>query len=338
MTIHPAGILRILRRQEHVTLVITALLYTVHLPPLTSIGSDSSSLQPSMGSQNVANLRRKLLPALYRPRRIKRHVLFDMRPITPVQCAALQTSHCYLTAPNRDCSDPDVGLWIDCAIEAGPPDVAEILRRVAGLNASRGVSLQLFGPRQFPDSMFSPARDLVIALSISNFTNLNLFMLEHLDLPQLQGLYIQNCAGVIVQANSLLAFSSLKLFAAKSQTTFSSIEQNPFEKLSSLVHISLEAGFDLSTPLPKLLTQQLRLFHCGPQYRWLRDFLDQHPALVTETLWGSVFNTGGINSMPFDQSALFIPVNCIGTKDDFVAEPCTCAFSTWRERGILVVE
>ena len=229
----------------------------------------------------------------------------------PRECAALKTDSCQMIVPNVKCSYEFFGFFSDCKF-APNYEVAIFLSKMAQLNASRGLSLTLHGPRNFSASVFAPVKNVLVSLDIWDFPGIKLssFRSAEGNFPVMQGLRLGRCSDIEIQRTDLRVFPALRVFSLWSGSTVRSIEPGAFDELPYLRHINFEQGFDTSKPLPQTALDHLRLLHCDPQNTWLRVFLRERPYLIAGKVSGAFYRVGGVDSSIISINDISIPVDC----------------------------
>lgn len=203
-------------------------------------------------------------------------------------------------------------MWTWCDRYATATEIRDFLNLVASLNASRGLFFTVAGKWTPLPDMFTRVANILLYLTIWDYPNLTLsvFQRASIHLPQLVALQLWSCSNIEVRQSDFTAFPALREFMAGGQSTFKSIQSNSFDNLLHLRHLTIEQGFNLNQTLPLALAAQLRLLHCSPEYRWLRDFLDERPFLIAAKGIGEIWNMGGMASEAHAINDNFISFDC----------------------------
>ncbi|OQV17208.1 hypothetical protein BV898_08701 [Hypsibius exemplaris] len=187
--------------------------------------------------------------------------------------------------------------------------------QVGSLRASRGMFFQLHGKRRFTEQMFDPVADILVSLTISEFPqfSVTLFASASIKLTTLQRLDFWKCQGIVIQRNDFLPFPSLRYLSFIGGSTIASIEENAFDSLLYLRHITFE-GFDTSSELSSGLRSHLNLLHCSVEYKWLGDWLQRRSYLILPKKSDEIYSVGGISHGEVTKANTFIPVDCASSK------------------------
>ena len=235
-----------------------------------------------------------------------------MKPVTPSECADLKTDSCGMYPDiNQNCSQSNLGFYSICKF-APSYEIAIFTTMIAELNASRGLSLTLQGPRTFPATVFAPVKDILVSLNIWDFPAIKLssFRSAAGNFPVMQYLALAGCSDIEILRTDLQLFTALRVFELIYGSTVRSIEPHSFDELPYLRHITFEYGFDTSKPLPQTALDHLRLLHCDPQNTWLRVFLRERPYLIAPKASLEIFHVGGLVNVAYLKKDIFIPVDC----------------------------
>ncbi|OQV12358.1 hypothetical protein BV898_13386 [Hypsibius exemplaris] len=240
--------------------------------------------------------------------------VFHFNKISPENCTSVATDNCGILtgkAFSDNCA-PTNPLFTYCQAGAGDFEAKYFLQRIGRLNASRGVILTLSGERGVTKEMFQPVADILVVLQFVKFHQMSvaIFSAAAIRLPILRVLQFYNCTGIVLQRGDFLPFPSLRMVQFLKSSTIASIEDNAFEPLMYLRHITFEHGFDTSSNLSPELKSHLSLLHCSREYKWLRDWLQLRPYLIAPKNAGAVFNLGGFQNMKREKGSIFIPVDC----------------------------
>ncbi|OQV12357.1 hypothetical protein BV898_13385 [Hypsibius exemplaris] len=218
--------------------------------------------------------------------------VFHFNEISPENCTSIATDSCGINR-GKAFSDKcalNEPLYIVCDEGAGDFEAGYFLQRFGRLNVSRAVILELWGERGVTKEMFQPVADILVGLAVNEFHQ------------------------IVVQ----FKFS-----------TIASIEDNAFESLMYLRHITFEHGFDTSSTLSPGLRSHLSLLHCSREYKWLRDWLQLRPYLLAPKNQDVLYRLGGVRSAKHEKGSIFIPVDCATPR--FIAESMDGPFSSLME-------
>ncbi|OQV23383.1 putative 12-oxophytodienoate reductase 11 [Hypsibius exemplaris] len=123
-------------------------------------------------------------------------------------------------------------------------------------------------------------------------------------------LNFNKCQRIVIQRDDFLPFPSLRVLWYGGGSTIASIEENAFDSLLYLRHITFEQGFDTFSELASGLRNHLKLLHCTPEYKWLRDWLQQRPYLLSPKKAWELYDMGGMGNGEQLKGTIFIPVDC----------------------------
>ncbi|OQV17200.1 hypothetical protein BV898_08693 [Hypsibius exemplaris] len=210
---------------------------------------------------------------------------FTFNAISAEDCVALNTDNCQIRTEEQfsnNCA-PREPLFTNCSSSAGEFETKYFLLKVGSLRASRGMRFDLYGKRRFTKQMFDPVADILVSLYISEFPqfSVTLFASASIKLTTLQKLEFWKCQGIVIQRDDFLPFPSLRVLSFTGGSTIASIEENAFDSLLYLRHITFE-GFDTSSELSSGLRSHLNLLHCSVEYKWLRDWLQRREEDITQ--------------------------------------------------------
>ena len=136
-----------------------------------------------------------------------------MKPVTPSECADLNTDSCGMPAPNANCSNTYGGFRADCN-SAPDYEIEYFTGMIAQLNASHGLQLALRGTRTFPSGVFAPVKDILVALIIYDFPAIKLssFRSAEGNFPVMRSLELKQCSDIEIHRTDLLIFPALRAF------------------------------------------------------------------------------------------------------------------------------
>lgn len=234
-----------------------------------------------------------------------------MTPISIDQCAALETENCKMTSgPDKECLFG--GLRVTCTTVATNFEVGYFLTKIANLNASRPLVVTLCGQRNLTEDLFAPVAKLIIDLVINSYKNFHLsaFTAGQVVLPTLQYLDLSYCSKMTIKRTDFQPFPALRRLALW-HTAVESIEEGAFESLLYLRSLALERDVgDLNTETSREMIKSIFLLHCGSQYKWLRDFLNQRPYLIAPDAEHETYNIGGMYNLAVDAADKFPTRDC----------------------------
>ncbi|OQV17204.1 hypothetical protein BV898_08697 [Hypsibius exemplaris] len=242
---------------------------------------------------------------------------FSFNAISAEDCVALNTDNCQVMTEEQysnNCA-PRQPLHTNCSSSAGEFETNYFLLKVGSLRASRGMYFQIHGKRRFTKQMFDPVADILVSLTISEFPqfSVTLFASASIKLTTLQQLNFWRCQGIVIQRDDFLPFPSLRYLSFGGGSTIASIEENAFDSLLYLRHITFE-GFETSSELSSGLRSHLNLLHCSVEYKWLRNWLQQRSYLISPKKSEEVFDIGGLVNRKLTKADIFIPVDCASSK------------------------
>ncbi|OQV23389.1 hypothetical protein BV898_02835 [Hypsibius exemplaris] len=296
--------------------------------PGTTVATSRQTTRRPFSRTTVGSTMSPLLEEVLQRSFDQQKPVFLMKEISPETCTNLDTDSCEIYKKKDHSNNCESALFAYCSPRASNFETTYFFRKVGRLNAGHGLGLNLGGERSFTKKMFEPIADILISLDVYDFPHFStsLFSAASVKLAILQELGIYNCQSIEIQRDDFLAFPSLRVLKFYGKSTIASIEENAFDSLMYLRHITFEEGFNTLSELSPELRNHLSLLHCSPNYKWLRDWLQLRPYLLTPIEDGEVISAGGLTSSKVLKENIFVPVDCASSK--LIAENTDGPFSS----------